>query len=122
MKQALNRRNRPQDSNGQAGSGVAVLPGRRCSLRRSPGRERSALATRMSTTVDEVGYIPSNTKPRNCSQLDSYEAASLIVTSNKPFGRWGEVFGDDVVAQKSDSYRLNDRYLGRVPASSTEEP
>ncbi|WP_412768720.1 hypothetical protein, partial [Mycobacterium canetti] len=22
----------------------------------------------------------------------------LIVTSNKPFGRWGEVFGDDVVA------------------------
>jgi len=24
--------------------------------------------------------------------------ASLIVTSNKPFGRWGEVFGDGVVA------------------------
>jgi DNA replication protein DnaC len=22
----------------------------------------------------------------------------LIVTSNKPFGRWGEVFGDDVLA------------------------
>jgi hypothetical protein len=22
----------------------------------------------------------------------------LIVTSNKPLGRWGEVFGDDVVA------------------------
>jgi DNA replication protein DnaC len=27
-----------------------------------------------------------------------YERASLFVTSNKPFGRWGEVFGDDVVA------------------------
>jgi DNA replication protein DnaC len=27
-----------------------------------------------------------------------YERASLIVTSNKVFGRWGEVFGDDVVA------------------------
>ena len=27
-----------------------------------------------------------------------YERASLIVTSNKPFGRWGEVFGDDVAA------------------------
>jgi DNA replication protein DnaC len=27
-----------------------------------------------------------------------YERASLIVTSNKPFGRWGEVFGDEVVA------------------------
>ena len=24
-----------------------------------------------------------------------YERASLIVTSNKPFGRWGEVFGDE---------------------------
>ena len=60
-----------------------------------------------------------------------YERASLIVTSNKPFGRWGEVFGDDVVAAamidrlvhhaevislKGDSYRLKDRDLGRVPA------
>ena len=26
------------------------------------------------------------------------EQASLIVTSNKPFGRWGVVFGDDGVA------------------------
>jgi DNA replication protein DnaC len=66
-----------------------------------------------------------------------YERASLIVTSNKPFGHWGEVFGDDVVAAalidrrvhhaevialNGDSYRLKDRDLGRVPASSTEEP
>ena len=65
-----------------------------------------------------------------------YERASLIVTSNKPFGRWGEVFGDDVVAAamidrlvhhaevvalKGDSYRLKDRDLGRVPGSSTKE-
>jgi hypothetical protein len=56
----------------------------------------------------------------------------MIVTSNKPFGRWGEVFGDDVVAAamidrlvhhaevislKGDSYRLKDRDLGRVPAA-----
>jgi hypothetical protein len=60
--------------------------------------------------------------------------ARLIVTSNKPFGRWGEVFGDDVVAaamidrlvhhaevisMKGDSYRLKNRDLGRVPASDT---
>ncbi len=25
-----------------------------------------------------------------------YEQASLIVTSNKPFSEWGEIFGDDV--------------------------
>jgi len=27
-----------------------------------------------------------------------YERASMVVTSNKPFSRWGETFGDDVVA------------------------
>nr|WP_281277646.1 ATP-binding protein [Nocardia pseudobrasiliensis] len=51
--------------------------------------------------VDEVGYIPFESEAANLFfQLASsrYERASLIVTSNKPFGRWGEVFGDDVVA------------------------
>ena len=90
--------------------------------------------------VDEVGYIPFEAEAANLFfQLVSsrYERASLIVTSNKPFGRWGEVFGDDVVAAamidrlvhhaevvalKGDSYRLKDRDLGRVPAAaSTEE-
>ena len=65
-----------------------------------------------------------------------YERASLIVTSNKPFGRWGETFGDETVAAamidrlvhhaevhslKGESYRIKDRDLGRVPGSSTEE-
>jgi hypothetical protein len=27
-----------------------------------------------------------------------YERASLIVISDKPFGRWGEIFGDDTAA------------------------
>jgi hypothetical protein len=64
-----------------------------------------------------------------------YERASVIVTSNKPFGRWGEVFGDPVVAAamidrlvhhaevvnlKGDSYRLKDRDLGRVPTDNTQ--
>jgi DNA replication protein DnaC len=51
--------------------------------------------------VDEVGYIPFEAEAANLFfQLVSsrYERASLIVTSNKPFGRWGEVFGDDIVA------------------------
>jgi DNA replication protein DnaC len=89
--------------------------------------------------VDEVGYIPFEPEAANLFfQLVSsrYERASLIVTSNKPFGRWGEVFGDDVVAAamidrlvhhaevialKGDSYRLKDRDLGRVPASTTTD-
>jgi DNA replication protein DnaC len=81
---------------------------------------------------DEVGYIPFEPEAANLFfQLVSarYERASLIVTSNKPFGRWGEVFGDDVVAAamidrlvhhaevislKGDSYRLKNRDLGRT--------
>ena len=42
--------------------------------------------------VDEVGYIPFEAEAANLFfQLVSarYERASLIVTSNKPFGRWG---------------------------------
>ncbi|CAM4516642.1 IS21-like element helper ATPase IstB [Nocardia ninae] len=89
--------------------------------------------------VDEVGYIPFESEAANLFfQLVSsrYERASLIVTSNKPFGRWGEVFGDDIVAAamidrlvhhaevislKGDSYRLKDRDLGRVPAAKTND-
>src|SRR4029077_18601947 len=89
--------------------------------------------------IHEVGYIPFEPEAANLFfQLVSarYEGASLIVTSNKQFGRWGETFGDDVVAAamidrlvphaevialKGDSYRLKDRDLGRVPGSSTEE-
>ena len=83
--------------------------------------------------IDEVGYIPFDGEAANLFfQLISarYERASVIVTSNKPFGRWGEVFGDatvaaamidrlvhhaEVVNLKGDSYRLKDRDLGRVP-------
>jgi DNA replication protein DnaC len=83
--------------------------------------------------IDEVGYIPFEAEAANLFfQLVSarYERASVIVTSNKPFGRWGETFGDAVVAAamidrlvhhaevvslKGDSYRLKDRDLGRVP-------
>jgi DNA replication protein DnaC len=89
--------------------------------------------------VDEVGYIPFEPEAANLFfQLISarYERASVIVTSNKPFGRWGEVFGDDVVAAamidrlvhhaevislKGDSYRLRNRDLGRVPAATTRD-
>jgi DNA replication protein DnaC len=74
--------------------------------------------------VDEVGYVPFDPQAANLMfHLVSrrYERASLIVTSNKPFSAWGEVFGDDVVATamidrlihhaeilslKGDSYRL----------------
>jgi DNA replication protein DnaC len=84
--------------------------------------------------VDEVGYIPFDPQAANLMFMlvsRRYERASLIVTSNKPFSAWGEIFGDDVVAAamidrhvhhaeilalKGDSYRLRDRDLTRTPS------
>ena len=127
----------------QAGHRVAVRHRRRMGRppRRRPPRRPAARPSSIRLgrypllVVDEVGYIPFEPEAANLFfQLVSsrYERASLIVTCNKPFGRWGEVFGDDVVAAamidrlvhhaevialKGDSYRLKDRDLGRVPAA-----
>jgi DNA replication protein DnaC len=82
--------------------------------------------------VDEVGYIPFDPQAANLMFMlisRRYERASVIVTSNKPFSGWGEIFGDDIVAAamidrlvhhaeilalKGDSYRLKDRDLART--------
>ena len=51
--------------------------------------------------VDEIGYLPVN---RNDAMLffqlmaRRYETASTVLTSNKPFDEWGEIFGDDLMA------------------------
>ncbi|HZE04253.1 MAG TPA: IS21-like element helper ATPase IstB [Solirubrobacteraceae bacterium] len=84
--------------------------------------------------VDEVGYIPFDPEAANLMfELVSarYEKASMIVTSNKPFSKWGEIFGDDAVATamidrlihhadilslKGESYRLRGKDLGPRPA------
>src|SRR5882724_5552751 len=89
--------------------------------------------------IDEVGYIPFDPQAANLMFMlvsRRYERASLIVTSNKPFSAWGEIFGDDAVAVamidrlvhhaelislKGDSYRLKDRDLGPRPARQTAE-
>src|SRR5919198_59644 len=51
--------------------------------------------------VDEVGYIPFDPQAANLMFMlvsRRYERASLIVTSNKPFSAWGEIFGDEATA------------------------
>jgi DNA replication protein DnaC len=88
--------------------------------------------------VDEVGYIPFD--PEAASLMFSlvsnrYERASMIVTSNKPFSGWGEIFGDDMAATamidrlihhseilslKGDSYRLRGKDLDARPAHRPE--
>jgi DNA replication protein DnaC len=90
--------------------------------------------------VDEVGYLPFDAEAANLFfQLISarYERGSVIVTSNKPFTAWGDIFGDPVVAaamidrlvhhaeiisMKGDSYRLKDKQINRPaePSSSAK--
>jgi len=87
--------------------------------------------------VDEVGYIPFDPHAANLMFMlvsRRYERASLIVTSNKPFSAWGEIFGDEITAAamidrlvhhaeilalKGDSYRLKDRDLARTAPPET---
>ena len=93
--------------------------------------------------IDELGYLP-------LSRLEAslffrlvarrYERASLIVTSNKSFLDWGEIFNDPVLATavldrllhysttlniKGESYRLKEKrkagLLGRSPIDLSEE-
>lgn len=77
--------------------------------------------------VDEIGYLPFDAEGAHCLfQLVSkrYEKSSMIFTSNKSYGEWGQIFQDQVIAAavldrilhhcttvniKGNSYRLKDR-------------
>jgi hypothetical protein len=74
--------------------------------------------------------IPIGEVSARIEQIRRYERASLIVTSNKPFSAWAEIFGDDATAAamidrlvhhaeilslKGDSYRLKNHDLGAHP-------
>jgi DNA replication protein DnaC len=87
--------------------------------------------------VDEIGYLPiTRTGGMLFFQLMSrrYEHASTVLTSNKGFEEWGEIFGDDVMASalidrlvhhchivniRGNSYRMRQhRELQRLLAQS----
>jgi len=98
--------------------------------------------------IDEIGYLPLSREEASLFfrlVVRRYERASLIVTSNKSFLDWGEVFSDPVLATaildrllhysttlniKGESYRLKEKrragLLGRpkpvaeVPEEVTE--
>jgi len=93
--------------------------------------------------IDEIGYLPlSNLEASLFFRLVArrYERASLIVTSNKSFLDWGEIFNDPVLATavldrllhysttlniKGESYRLKEKrragLLGRPSLTISEE-
>jgi len=77
--------------------------------------------------VDEIGYLPLEPLVANLFfQLISrrYERGSILITSNQSLVRWGDVFGDPIIATaildrllhhstilniKGDSYRLKEK-------------
>jgi DNA replication protein DnaC len=93
--------------------------------------------------IDEIGYLPLSREEASVFfrlVVRRYERASLIVTSNKSFLDWGDVFNDHVLATaildrllhhattlniKGESYRLKEKrragLLGR-PKVPVEDP
>ena len=90
-----------------------------------------------STLIDEMGYLPFEAHAAHLFfQLVSrrYERGSILITSNRSVGEWGEVFGDAVVATAildrllhhshvltitGESYRLREKRRAgalRIPA------
>ncbi|MGH4333361.1 ATP-binding protein, partial [Klebsiella pneumoniae] len=86
--------------------------------------------------LDEIGYLPMNREEASLffRLLNRrYEKASIILTSNKGFADWGEMFGDNVLATaildrllhhsttlniKGESYRLKEKRKAGVLAKS----
>jgi DNA replication protein DnaC len=93
--------------------------------------------------IDEVGYLPLSRIEASLFfrlVVRRYERASLIITSNKSFLDWGEMFNDPVLATavldrllhysttlniKGESYRLKEKrkagLLGRANPAGGEE-
>jgi DNA replication protein DnaC len=93
--------------------------------------------------LDELGYLPLSREEASLFfrlLARRYERASLIVTSNKSFLDWGEIFQDHVLATaildrllhhattlniKGESYRLKEKrragLLGQTPQPHPEE-
>ena len=73
------------------------------------GRQLRGYLRSSILVIDEVGYLPLNRHDANLVfQIIArrYEKGSIIITSNKAFSEWGQVFTDDVLATA-----ILDRYL-----------
>lgn len=105
---------------------------------RLDSRMRQYLRPRI-LVIDEAGYLPMDALAANLFfQLVStrYERGSMIITSNKSFGDWGEMFGDAVLASaildrllhhshivniRGQSYRLKDKMKAGIYGPSPSE-
>lgn len=101
-------------------------------------RQLQQLSYARGLILDEVGYLPMTSEEASLffRLLNRrYEKASIILTSNKGFADWGEMFGDNVLATalldrllhhsttlniKGESYQLKEkRKVGALTKSAT---
>lgn len=113
----------------QAGHGVLFATAAEWAYRLTQARDGGRLAGELAALdayplliIDEVGYAPFDAATAHLLfQLVAhrYERASLIVTSDRPLGRWEEIFGGaapalvdrlahhaEIVRLDGDSYRM----------------
>jgi DNA replication protein DnaC len=85
-------------------------------------REKIRFLTRASLlVVDEIGYLPVTPGGANLFfQLVNarYEKGAMILTSNRGFAEWGEVFGDPVVATALLDRLLHHAVVVQIEGSS----
>ena len=71
--------------------------------------------------IDEVGYLPIDIEASNMLfQLINkrYEKCSTIITRNKPFCKWGELFGDNMIANAILDRLLHHSYVIPITGKS----
>ena len=71
--------------------------------------------------IDEVGYLPIDKEGANLLFHlinKRYENSSTIITTNKPFSEWGEVFGDSVLASAILDRLLHHSHVINIVGSS----
>jgi DNA replication protein DnaC len=71
--------------------------------------------------VDEIGYLPMDSLAATLFfQMVSarYERGSIILTSNKSFGEWGEIFGDPVLASEKQERLMHHSYVVNIRGDS----
>ncbi|CAJ0783598.1 IS21-like element helper ATPase IstB [Ralstonia chuxiongensis] len=79
------------------------------------------LARHSLLIVDEIGYLPIGSNGGNLFfQLVNacYERCAIVLTSNRSFGEWGEVFGDSVVAAALLDRLLHHAIVVQIEGSS----
>jgi DNA replication protein DnaC len=105
---------------------------------KEPQSRHKAYLTSALVVVDEVGYLPIDSREAYLFfQFVSYryERSSTLITSNKSFGDWQELFGDQVIATaildrllhhcrviniKGHSYRLKEHSFSKSDFATAE--